>query len=71
MLISADLMRLFLLLTILGMAVLAAFRLRHRQLTLDEYLSWGLVAILIPLIGPYLVISIMPGCPTASDSIRN
>ena len=68
MLLSADLMRSFLVLTILGMAVLAAFHLRHRQLTLDEYLLWGLAAILIPLIGPYLVIALTPDRATAANS---
>jgi hypothetical protein len=68
MLLSADFMRLFLVLTILGMAALAAFHLRRRQLTLDEYLLWGLAAILIPLLGPYLVIALTPDRTAPADS---
>ena len=61
MLVSADFMRLLLLLTVLGMAVLAAFYLRQRKLTLQEYLGWGLLAVLLPLLGPFLVILLAPG----------
>jgi uncharacterized membrane protein YjfL (UPF0719 family) len=61
MLVSADFMRLLLLLTVLGMAVLAAFYLRQRRLTLQQYLGWGLLAVLLPLLGPFLVILLAPG----------
>lgn len=56
-----DLIRLALLMCILGMAFLAAFFLRGRQLTLPVYACWGLLALLLPIIGPFLVIWIHPG----------
>lgn len=61
MLVSADFMRLLLLLTMLGMAMLAAFFLRRRRVTMLQYMVWGLVAVLLPLIGPFLVIVLAPG----------
>ena len=60
MLVSADFMRLLMILTVLSMAVLAAFFLRRRSLALGEYLVWGLLAVLLPLVGPFLVIVLAP-----------
>jgi len=45
----------------LGMALLAAFYLRRRELTIAEYIGWGLLALLLPLLGPFLVILYQPG----------
>jgi hypothetical protein len=59
--LSTDLLRYLLLGCILGMACLAAFYLRRRELTPHEYLGWGLLALLLPLIGPFLVILSHPG----------
>lgn len=61
MLLSASLMRLLLGLCLLGMCLLAAFYLRRRELTLAEYIAWGMLAVLVPLIGPFLVILNHPG----------
>lgn len=58
---SADSIRLLITLSMLGMAVLAAFFLRRRCLTAAQYLSWGLLAVLLPLAGPFLVILLAPG----------
>jgi hypothetical protein len=44
-----------------GMVLLAAFYLRGRRLPLIGYLAWGLVALLIPAIGPFIVILAHPG----------
>ncbi len=46
---------------LVGMALLAAFYLRGRRLSLAGYLAWGLVALLIPAIGPFIVIMARPG----------
>jgi uncharacterized membrane protein YjfL (UPF0719 family) len=48
-------------LCLLGMALIAAFYLRRRELSLSAYLSWGLLIILVPLLGPFLVIYYQPG----------
>jgi len=64
MLLTPAAMRAFLVVCVLGMALLAAFFLRKRQLTLLEYIGWGLVIVLLPLLGPFLVILRRPGKDT-------
>ncbi|MCK4975460.1 MAG: hypothetical protein KAS36_00850 [Anaerolineales bacterium] len=61
MFLTPDAMRTLLALCILSMALLAAFYLRQRDLSLSEYISWGLVIVLLPLLGPFLVILSRPG----------
>ena len=61
MLLSPDAMRLLLFFSMLGMAVLAAFFLRGRSLSLREYIIWGAVIVLLPLVGPFLAILLRPG----------
>jgi hypothetical protein len=63
MLISAGIMRAILGAGILGMALLAIFYLRQRRMALREYLAWGLLAIFVPLFGPFWVIYTHPGQP--------
>jgi len=48
-------------LCLIGMALLAVFFLRTRRMTLYSYIAWGLLAILVPLLGPFLVILSHPG----------
>jgi hypothetical protein len=43
------------------MALIAISSLRKRRLTLHKYLAWGLVAILVPVIGPFIIVWIQPG----------
>lgn len=54
-------MRFLIVLTMLGMAVLAGLYLRGRSLSNREYLSWGLLLLFVPLLGPFLVILFSPG----------
>ncbi len=61
MIISAEVIRGLLALDIVGMAMLAAFFLRQRALTRIEYIGWGSLLLLLPLIGPFLVILLRPG----------
>jgi hypothetical protein len=61
MLLSADVMRLLLLLCLVGMAVLAALYLRGRDITWGAYFCWGILIIIVPLLGPFLVILAHPG----------
>lgn len=58
---SPDIMRALLLVCLLGMAVLAALFLRQRSLSLFAYLGWGLLIVLLPLLGPFLVLLKRPG----------
>jgi hypothetical protein len=64
MLFSPELMRAALLICILGMAFLAAFYLRQRRLSLQAYTCLGLLALCLPVLGPFLVIWIRPGKPS-------
>jgi hypothetical protein len=61
MLISADVMRFLLAACLIGLAGLALLSLRQRKLSTLEFIRWGLLAVLLPLIGPFLVISSRPG----------
>ena len=59
--ISPDVMRGLLVLCLLGMMLLAALYLRGRRLSFVAYLRWGLLILLVPLLGPFLVILARPG----------
>ncbi len=59
--VSADTMRALLICCMAGMTLLAAFYLRRRELSTGAYLAWGLLALLVPLLGPFLVILNHPG----------
>jgi hypothetical protein len=61
MLISAGVMRAFLGAGMVGMALLAIFYLRQRRMPFHEYLTWGLLAIFVPVFGPFWVIYTHPG----------
>jgi len=52
------------------MALLSIFYLRSRKLPLLGYILWGLLALLVPLLGPFLVIACKPGIPRADASER-
>ena len=41
--------------------VAAIFYLRYRRAILLEYLLWGTVALVLPVLGPFLVIAARPG----------
>jgi len=56
-------MRLLLVLFLLAMYVLALLYLRRRPLTRLEFAAWGLFALLVPALGPFLVILAQPGHP--------
>jgi len=63
MLPSPDVIRALLVIGALCMAVLAVLYLRRRELTITEYIGWGLLIVLLPLLGPFLVIFYQPGKP--------
>jgi hypothetical protein len=58
---TADLLRALLLFTMLALAVLALRYLSRRHLDWPYNLAWGLLAVIIPVLGPILVISLRPG----------
>ncbi len=60
-------LRILLIATLVSMAFLAALFLRQRQLSLAAYLGWGLLALLVPGLGPFLVILVRPGRQRLDD----
>ncbi|HJS29683.1 MAG TPA: hypothetical protein VJ768_08680 [Anaerolineales bacterium] len=58
---APELLRALLILTIVAMAALALYFLSRRRLTAYEFAAWGLLALLVPLLGPFLVIYLRPG----------
>ena len=61
MLIQPETLRLVLATGLFAMLVLAAFYLRTRELSFLKYLGWGMFAVMLPLLGPFLVILSRPG----------
>jgi hypothetical protein len=61
MLIMQESLRLVLSIGMLGMALLAVFYLRERRLSFGQFIGWGLLAIFIPLLGPFQAILSGPG----------
>jgi hypothetical protein len=57
----ADILRYGLILGCGGMAWIALSYLRQRQLFWWQQLLWSLLAISLPLLGPFLVIASQPG----------
>ena len=60
---NAETLRVLLAGTLVAMYVLAMFSLRRRPLTLGQFTAWGLFALLVPALGPFLVILSRPGSP--------
>lgn len=58
---GTDFLQILLVLDILGMAILAIFYLRQRPLSWLSFLGWGLLAVLVPILGPFLAIVTRPG----------
>jgi hypothetical protein len=60
-------MKIWLFACLFGMVVIAVAYLRQRKLSTTAFLLWGLLALLLPVLGPYLVIASQPGEPAQSD----
>jgi hypothetical protein len=58
---TAGTVRLLLLLFLFAMYVLALLSLRRRPLTWFQFAAWALFALLVPALGPFLVILLRPG----------
>lgn len=54
-------LQVLLVMDVVGMFALAVFYLAHRRMSWHQYLGWGLVAVIFPLLGPFLVIASHPG----------
>ncbi len=58
---NADTIRLILMVILTTMYLLAMLSLRRRRLTLGAYTFWGLFALFVPALGPFLVILFSSG----------
>ena len=64
---TADSLRVILLVVLFGMLLIAILYLRQRKLSTLAYLLWGIFALLLPVVGPYLAIASQPGEPDSRD----
>lgn len=60
---NAEPLRLLLTGYLVAMSVLALLYLRRRPLTWIQFTAWGLLSLLVPALGPFLVILARPGKP--------
>lgn len=67
---AADALRVLILLDIVAMALFAILYLRQRPLSWIAFLGWGLLAVLVPILGPFLVIVCRPGAARRPRSSR-
>jgi len=58
-----DILRVMLFACLFGMVMVAILYLRQRKLSTMAYVLWGLLAVVLPVVGPFLVISSRPGEP--------
>jgi hypothetical protein len=58
---TADTLRVLLVVFLIAMYGLALLYLRRRRLTPAAFTFWGLFALLIPVLGPFIVILARPG----------
>jgi hypothetical protein len=69
--ITASVVRTLLIVDIVAMALLALIYLRQRKMNWMAYCSWGLLAVGIPVLGPFLLIANRPGEWDPSFSVRS
>lgn len=67
---TAGVVRIFLLIDMIGLALLALVYLRQRRLSPSSYCIWGMLAVLVPVLGPFLVIANRPGAWNPDFSIQ-
>lgn len=58
---TSSVIRTFLVVDIILMALLALVYLRQRRMNAAAFWCWGLLALAIPVLGPFLVIANRPG----------
>ena len=58
---TAEIVRQLLAACLLAMYILAMFSLRHRSLASAQFFALGLFALVVPMLGPFLVILNRPG----------
>ena len=69
--VTAGVVRILLMVDMVAMALLALVYLRQRRMRWPAYCCWGLLAVGVPVLGPFLVIANRPGEWDPSFSIWN
>ena len=64
---TTDTLRVLLYVVLFGMLLIAVLYLRQRKLSTLAYVLWGLLALILPVVGPYLVIASRPGEPAGHN----
>lgn len=67
---TAAIVRIMLIADLVLMALFALVYLRQRRMSWLAFLGWGLLAVSVPVIGPFIVISNRPGEWDPSFSVR-
>ncbi|MBE0699736.1 MAG: hypothetical protein IH586_22650 [Anaerolineaceae bacterium] len=67
---TSAIVRVMLIADMVVMALLALVYLRQRRMSWLAYLGWGALAIAVPVIGPFIVISNRPGEWDPSFSVQ-
>jgi len=65
---TGEVLRLILFADLFGMLMLAVLFLRGRRLSTLGYVCWGILALMLPVVGPYIVIATRPGFPLSRES---
>ena len=60
---DVNVVHLLLVLFIFSMFFIALAYLSRQRLSFSQFALWGLAALLIPVLGPFLVITLRPGRP--------
>jgi hypothetical protein len=69
---TAGTLRLLLLLVLFALYALAILYLSRRPLTPIQFAGWGLLALIIPVLGPFIVFLARPGGkPPRSETVRS
>ena len=67
---NAELVRAVLMGFLVTMFALSVLYLRQRRMSLGAYALWGLFALLVPAVGPFMVILTRPGKPVKQPGLR-
>lgn len=68
---NAEILRALMAGFIVAMFALAMLYLSRRQLTWMQIAAWGLIALLVPVLGPFLVIVLRPGTARQRAAARD